>query len=67
MKRAIRPIGTIRSGAVFILSPSNSPSARIDVPAATTGRAKVRGKSLSGGHAPHAAATEIAASGVIAR
>ena len=67
MNRAARPMGTIRSGAVFSLSPAISPAARATVPAATSGCAMIRGAPLSAGSSPRAAATATTASGVIAR
>jgi hypothetical protein len=51
-------MGTIRSGAVFILSPASSTAASATVQAATNGCAIMRGAPLSSGSAPIAAATE---------
>jgi hypothetical protein len=67
MKRAARPIGTIRSGAVFCLSPTISTSARIEAAAAKREWAMNRGAPQFVGKPPDVAATETAASGVIAR
>ena len=64
---ATRPRKTVRSGAVFILSPAISAAAIATPPAATRGRPISRVSGLSCGSVPRRAAPANAASGAIER
>ncbi len=67
MVLASRPRNTVRSGAVFILSPAISAAAIATPPAAISGRLISRASALSCGSVPLRAATASAASGAMDR